>query len=111
MLTLAWWALRPHHVGMSAADVRPIIAHVLPGYPPLDPTRREKVLDDVAIAVAHHLAHLAPPLRAGVTVGLAAARLTPLPAPPPLVDLVRSVALLHFYEHPLVQAALGTERA
>jgi hypothetical protein len=91
---------------MSSNDVRPIVDHVLPGYPPLDPARREGVLDDVARAVAEHLAHLPGPLRAGLSLGLAVAKVTPLPTPAPLALLVRSVALLHFYEHPVVRALL-----
>lgn len=94
---------------MSRDDVRSIIDHALPGYPPLDPARRGAVLDDVARGVAEHLAQLAPALRAGAALGLAVARVAPLPAPPPLILLVRSVALLHFYEHPVVRAALGQE--
>lgn len=91
---------------MSSDDLRPIIDHVLPGYPPLDPARRGAVLDDVARAVAEHLAHLPGALRAGLSLGLTVAKVTPLPTPTPLVQLVRSVALLHFYEHPVVRALL-----
>lgn len=106
-----------------------LIATLLPDVPALDPDERAAVARDVAAVVRRFLAAAPFHVRAvtatigavlwiwlglgGLTGGKPAnllAAFESLPGPGQVVmRLYRSLALLAFYEHPLVEAGLGIE--
>lgn len=119
-----------------SATVAGLVARLLPDYPPLDPATRAAAAAEVAAHVADQLAALPPYLRLPVRLALAAFAWLPLlvagrpfAALPParqatwlgwwsaaplapardVVRLVRSVALLAWFDHPAVRARLEAE--